>query len=178
MIPNILTTARLVLVPIFAYFIVIRQNLPAAAVIFILSGITDVADGYIARHFNMVTNFGKIYDPFVDKLMQITAIVCLTIAHIVPWWLPVIVVVKEAAMIVCGGILYLRKIVVHSNWYGKAATVIFYAIVFAFILWKDIPEVWSATLLVIMIGAVIFSAVAYLIDIIRHYDEKRISEKI
>ena len=83
------------------------------------SGVTDVVDGYIARHYNMITNFGKVYDPFVDKLMQITAIVCLALAQIIPFWIIAIVICKEAAMIIIGGILYLKKIVVHSNWYAQ-----------------------------------------------------------
>ena len=175
MIPNILTTARLVLVPIFAYFVLGAKNLPLAAVVFILSGVTDVIDGYIARRFHMITNFGKIYDPFVDKLMQITAIVCLALAEILPVWIIAIVICKEAAMIIIGGILYLKKIVVHSNWYGKAATVIFYATIFIMILWRNIPQGWTMAFLVILIISMLYSAGAYLVDTIRHYDEKRIS---
>ena len=174
MIPNLLTTARLILVPIFAYLVLGAENLAAAAVVFVLSGVTDVVDGYIARHYNMITNFGKVYDPFVDKLMQITAIVCLALAQIIPFWIIAIVICKEAAMIIIGGILYLKKIVVHSNWYGKAATVIFYAIVFVMILWRSMTPGWSMTLLIIMIAAMLCSAGAYLVDTIRHYDEKRV----
>lgn len=174
MIPNILTTARLLLVPIFVYLVLGAQNLPGAAAVFVLSGVTDVVDGYIARRFNMITNFGKIYDPFVDKLMQIAVIVSLAIARIVPYWIILVVLLKEVSMIVIGGILYLKKIVVHSNWYGKAATVIFYAIVFLMILWSDMPHVWSTVLLVIMIAAMAFSAGAYLVDTVRHYDVKRV----
>lgn len=77
-------------------------------------------------------------------------------------------------MIIIGGILYLKKIVVHSNWYGKAATVIFYAIVFVMILWRSMTPGWSMTLLIIMIAAMLCSAGAYLVDTIRHYDEKRV----
>ncbi len=176
MIPNILTTARLILVPVFAYLVLGAQNLPGAALVFVLSGITDVVDGYIARHFHMVTNFGKVYDPFVDKLMQITAVVSLALADMVPYWILLVVLCKEISMIVIGGILYLKKIVVHSNWYGKAATVIFYAIVFVIILWRNIPPAWETALLVIMIAAMAFSAGAYLIDTIRHYDDKRVAK--
>ena len=86
MIPNILTTARLILVPIFAYLVLGVENLPGAAMIFLLSGITDVVDGFIARKFNMITNFGKVYDPFVDKLMQITVLASLLCVGRVPLW--------------------------------------------------------------------------------------------
>lgn len=175
MIPNILTTARLILVPIFAYLVLGVENLPGAAMIFLLSGITDVVDGFIARKFNMITNFGKVYDPFVDKLMQITAIVCLAIAEVIPVWIILLVMVKELAMIVTGGILYLKKIVVYSNWYGKLSTVLFYAVIVVMILWKDvISENLQFGLLIIMSGGMILAATAYLIDTIRHYDEKRI----
>ncbi len=175
MIPNILTTARLILVPIFAYLILGAENLQGAAIVFVVSGLTDIVDGYIARHFNMITNFGKIYDPFVDKLMQITAIVCLALADIVPVWIIGFVVIKEVTMIVIGGILYLKKIVVYSNWYGKMSTVIFYAIVFTMIIAKDsLSGGLMTTLLVIMVVAMVSSALVYLIDTIKHLDEKRI----
>ena len=178
MIPNFLTTSRLALIPIFAYLVLGAENLPAAAIIFVISGITDVVDGYIAKHFNMVTNFGKIYDPFVDKLMQITVIICLAIANIVPLWIIAIVIFKEIAMIIIGGILYLKKIVVYSHWYGKAATVIFYAVIIIMILWKDMPLKWTTTLLVIMIAAMLLSAGAYLVDTIRNYEKKRIERRV
>ena len=174
MLPNLLTTVRLLLIPVFIYFMVINQNFPLAAAIFLVSGLTDIVDGLIARKCNMVTNFGKIYDPFVDKLMQITAIVCLAISEIVPIWVIVIVILKEATMIISGGILYLKKIVVHSNWYGKACTVLFYAIMFVFILWRDMPHTWQLGLCITMVAAMIFSALAYFVDTVRHYDEKRI----
>ena len=174
MLPNILTTIRLFLVPLFAYCMIGSHNFALAAAIFLVSGATDIVDGYIARKFHMITDFGKIYDPFVDKLMQITAIVCLAIAEIVPIWVIIIVVIKEVTMIVTGGVLYLKHIVVHSNWYGKACTVIFYAIVFVFIIWKQMPAPWQMGLCIAMIASMLFSAIAYIIDTVKHYDEKRV----
>lgn len=176
MIPNILTTARLILVPIFAYLMLGRQDMTAAAVVLILSGITDVVDGYIARRFHMVSNFGKIYDPFVDKLMQITAVVCLALAGMIPVWVLAVVITKELAMIIIGGILYLKKIVVHSRWYGKAATVVFYTIIFLLILWRNITTTWMITLVIVLVSCLLIAAIAYLVDIIKNYDKKRITE--
>lgn len=174
MIPNILTTIRLVLVPVFAYFMIYGDNMYVAAAIFVLSGITDIVDGYIARHYNMITNFGMVYDPFVDKLMQITAVVCLVIADIIPVWLLIFVIVKEVSMIITGGILYIRKIVVRSNRFGKTATVIFYAGVFSMIIWKNMPQFVMMTVIAAMIVAMAVAAVFYLIDIIKNYDSKRV----
>ena len=152
------------------------HNQVLGAGIFVLSGITDVIDGYIARHFNMITNFGMIYDPFADKLMQITAVICLVILDMIPKWLLAIVIAKELTMIVIGGILYLRKIVVRSNWYGKTATVIFYASVLCIIMWGEdrMPESVKIGLIALMIAAMIFAAVCYIVDTIRNYDEKRV----
>ena len=176
MIPNILTTVRLILVPIFAYLVLGVKNLPLAAMIFILSGITDVVDGYIARHYNMITNFGKVYDPFVDKLMQITAVICLCWVGLIPTWLILFVLFKEVAMIIIGGVLYLKKIVVYSHWYGKATTVILYAIVITVIFWQDITPLWATILFGLLILSMLFSGFAYLVDIIKHHDAKRIEE--
>lgn len=174
MIPNILTTVRLLLVPVFTYFTVFADNLPAAAIIFVLSGLTDIIDGYIARHYNMITKFGMVYDPFVDKLMQITAVVCLVIIDIIPVWLLAVVLVKEVSMIITGGILYAKKIVVSSNKFGKASTVIFYAGVLAIILWKNIPSDVMMTIFVVMIGAMALAGIIYIVDIIKNYESKRV----
>ena len=79
-------------------------------------------------------------------------------------------------MIITGGILYLRKIVVRSNWYGKAATVIFYAAVLCIILWGEdkMPPPAMYAFVAIIILAMLFAAVGYVVDTIRHYDEKRV----
>ncbi len=174
MLPNILTTVRLILVPVFAYFMLGAGEFHIAALIFILSGITDVVDGYIARHYNMITSFGKVYDPFVDKLMQITAIVCLVLVEIVPLWLLIVVCVKEISMIIAGGILYLNKIVVSSSWSGKVSTVIFYAGVLMMIVWREIPPLAETLVFAFMVAAMCLAACWYIIDTIRNYDKKRI----
>lgn len=174
MIPNILTTARLCLVPVFAYLILGTNQYHLAALVFIISGLTDIIDGYIARRYNMITNFGKIYDPFVDKLMQITSVICLVIVDIIPIWLLVIVFVKEITMILVGGILYLKKIVVSSNWSGKISTVIFYAGVLIMIIWRDIPPVCETFIFTVMIIGMLVAGSFYIIDTIKNYDKKRI----
>ena len=174
MIPNILTTVRLFLVPLFAYLMLGTQNIYAAAIVLVLSGLTDIVDGYIARHYNMISDFGKVYDPFVDKLMQITAVVCLVLREIIPVWLLLLVVIKEVTMIISGAVLYFRKIVVSSNWYGKAATVVFYAAILAMIIWKQIPDIWATVICVIIIVAMLGAGIGYFIDIIKNYEKKRV----
>ncbi|SNX55062.1 CDP-alcohol phosphatidyltransferase family protein [Thermoanaerobacterium sp. RBIITD] len=75
-IPNVLTLLRFILIPIFvySYFYITDGNI-FAAIIFIVSGITDVLDGYIARHYNQITKMGILMDPLADKLMIITVLV-------------------------------------------------------------------------------------------------------
>ena len=82
-IPNILTIIRFLLIPVIVYFIFTGQYL-LAFVFFTISGITDVADGFIARKFNLVSNFLKLMDPLADKLTQISTLASLVIVNIIP----------------------------------------------------------------------------------------------
>lgn len=142
------------------------ENIWLSAAILLLSGITDIVDGWIARHFNMITDIGKIYDPFVDKLMQITAVVCLAAIRIIPVWVIFFIIFKEVTMIITGLVLYMNKIVVHSNWYGKCATVFFYAVIFAMILIPQMSRTVKTALLISLVLVVVLAAVGYLLKII------------
>ncbi|MBQ3414984.1 MAG: CDP-diacylglycerol--glycerol-3-phosphate 3-phosphatidyltransferase [Clostridia bacterium] len=130
-IPNILTIIRFLLIPIILFYI-FTGNYLIAFVIFTISGITDIADGFIARKYNLVSNFGKLMDPLADKLTQISVLFSLTIVKIIPVWIVVIVIIKEIIMVSGASFLYGKDVVVYSRWYGKLATVLFYiAIVFS-----------------------------------------------
>lgn len=136
-IPNILTVIRFLLIPVFAHYLYI-ENFAVAVFIFVLAGITDIMDGFIARKFHLITNWGKLADPLADKLIQITALILLSIQHRIPIMILVIVAAKEIFMVI-GSILVYRKNnkVVSANWYGKMATVIlFLAIVLTLFKWQ------------------------------------------
>ncbi|MBE7032056.1 MAG: CDP-diacylglycerol--glycerol-3-phosphate 3-phosphatidyltransferase [Ruminococcaceae bacterium] len=165
MIPNILTTVRLVIIPFFAYFMLNSENFLVPLLLFVLSGVTDIVDGWIARQFNMITDVGSVYDPLVDKLMQITAVVCLSLNGTIPGWVICVVAVKELSMIAVGVVLYIKKIVVHSNWYGKAATVFFYAVMFVFIIFPAIDEAIKTVLLAALVVVMFAAAIGYLVKI-------------
>ena len=128
-IPNLLSLIRLVLVPVFA--VVFFQPWPDAhfwaAVIYLAAFLTDIADGWIARHFNQITKLGRILDPLADKLMTFTVIICITVDGIIPVWAVVIFFLKEAAMGL-GALSMYRKVddVIPSNWLGKASTGVFF----------------------------------------------------
>ena len=107
-------------------------NYILAFIFFTISGITDIADGFIARKFNLISNFGKLMDPLADKLTQISTLTSLVLTNIIPIWILIIVLLKEFIMIVGASFLYGKDVVVYSRWYGKLATVLFYvAIVFS-----------------------------------------------
>lgn len=165
MIPNILTTVRLIVIPFFVYSMMVMNNVWLSMALFLFSGITDVVDGWIARHYNMITDVGKVYDPLVDKMMQISALVCLAIKTVIPVWVLCVILLKELTMIIVGIVLYAKKIVVHSNWYGKLATVAFYAIVLALIAFPHIDYILKTILIAILVGVLLFAAFGYLFKI-------------
>lgn len=143
-IPNILTIVRFLLIP-FILLNIFTGNYILAFIFFTLSGITDIADGCIARKFNLISNFGKLMDPLADKLTQIATLASLTIVKIIPIWILAIVLLKEFIMIVGASFLYGKDVVVYSKWYGKLATVLFYvAIVFSLITKQfDLVGIWD-----------------------------------
>ncbi len=133
--PNILTTVRFALVPLFigVFFSSMENSLRYSVIIFIIAGITDVLDGYIARKYNIVTKWGQAMDPLADKLMQLTVLICFTVKRLIPVWIIIIYGIKEVSMILGGIILYTRKdkVVIPANSYGKVATVVFYIAILA-----------------------------------------------
>lgn len=110
-IPNLLSLFRLVLIPIY---IAIYLNAKSSADYYLAAGIlavsclTDLIDGKIARHFNMISSLGKILDPLADKATQFTLIICLSLKYHVLWYLIGLFVLKESFQLIAGAI-NLRK---------------------------------------------------------------------
>ena len=126
-VPNILTIIR------FIVYYITKEQYILSFIFLTISGLTDILDGFIARKFNFITNFGKLVDPLADKLTQIAILATLVILKIIPSWILFIVVLKEAIMIAGASFLYGKELVVSSKWFGKLATVLFYiAIVCSF----------------------------------------------
>ena len=164
-IPNILTILRFLFIPIILYFI-FTGNYILGIVFFTISGITDVLDGFIARKFNFISNFGKLIDPLADKLTQISVLASLVTVDIIPFWILVIVILKELLMVVGASFLYGKDVVVYSKWYGKLATVLFYLAIVISLITKQLNLIgfWSNFDLVIYCVALvctIFSLIMY-----------------
>ena len=162
-IPNYLTILRLILVPII-FILILKENYITAFIFFSIANITDILDGYIARKYNLITDWGKLMDPLADKITQISTISALIIKKIIPFWILVIITIKELTMIIVAFVLYKKEIVtVHSKWYGKAATILFFiAIVFS-LLSKTFTILSKITIYIyyIAICVTLFAAIMY-----------------
>lgn len=125
-VPNLLTILRFLLIPIIVIACV-QGDYILAIVVLTVSGITDILDGTIARKYNFISDFGKLMDPLADKATQISLLTTLFIKGVIPIWILAVVVLKEFCMVSGASFLYGKELVVSSKWYGKLATVLFYA---------------------------------------------------
>ncbi|AFK86497.1 MULTISPECIES: CDP-alcohol phosphatidyltransferase family protein [Thermoanaerobacterium] len=169
-IPNTLTLIRFVLIPVFVYsFFYINNGNIYAAVVFLISGITDVLDGYIARHYNQITKVGILMDPLADKLMIITVLLSLWAKGVIPFFIILIVIIKEVTMIIGAFILYKRRdITIPANRFGKTATLLFYvAIIFSIFDWP-----YGLTLMIIALLLALVAFFIYSIEF-RLYNKKQ-----
>jgi CDP-diacylglycerol---glycerol-3-phosphate 3-phosphatidyltransferase len=99
-IPNFLTTIRIVVVPILAWLLFREDsdsdsNRLVAGILFIIAALTDIADGTIARRWNLITNFGKIFDPIADKALIGVALVGLSYLNLLDWWFTWVILARE-----------------------------------------------------------------------------------
>lgn len=124
-VPNALTIARFILIP-FILISLIQNDYILTFIFLTLSALTDVLDGYIARKFDLISNFGKLIDPLADKATQIAILTALALKGFIPIWMIFVIFLKEFAMIAGASFLYGKELVVSSRWYGKLATVLFY----------------------------------------------------
>ena len=124
--PNKLTTFRVVLIPFFVFFAMTDVAGAAskwiALGIFIVASLTDFADGYIARKYHLVTNFGKFMDPLADKLLVSAAMICFVELQRMPAWIVLIIIARE--FIISGFRLIAAEqgVVIAAGWWGKFKT--------------------------------------------------------
>lgn len=167
-VPNVLSLFRLLLVPVIAVTYLYGKT-TWAVITLILSGVTDVVDGFVARHFNQITDLGKILDPLADKLTQITVAICLTFRNIELLPLLVICMIKELCQMV-GGLLLLGKddTIRGSKWYGKLATVLFYSVAVLLVQTiVPINDTWRMILVGLVLAAMLLAFFNYLKIFIR-----------
>ena len=143
-IPNILTYIRILLVPAFVLVYLNSRSQTGhiwAIVIVVLSALTDVVDGFIARKFNQITDLGKILDPIADKSMQFAMIFCVIVRYPIVWILFAVYAVKELISLAFSSYLFKRgKHISGANWAGKLCTVVLYAVMLALIAIPEVPD--------------------------------------
>ncbi len=162
-IPNVISMLRIALIPFILWCYCGLQNYVAAMVLIVVSGISDVVDGKIARKFNMVSNFGKFLDPVADKMTQGTLIICLISRY--KWMTALIVffILKEAIMFLAGYIVFKNTDSVNSaKWHGKLSTVVLYCVMLVLLLFTKIPEVYANVLIFICASVMAMSLWMYL----------------
>ena len=178
-IPNILSFVRLALIPLIIWLYIGEKQPVLALAVILLSGLTDIVDGFIARHFNMITDFGKMLDPVADKLTQIAILISL-VSRFPLMLLPLcIMVVKEIVSFVIRLCVFRKTEEVHSAvWHGKANTVILYAIICLHIIWIEIPPIVSTLTILFSAVFMVFSFVLYMISCLRVLTKSKQSEAL
>lgn len=163
-IPNLLSFFRIILIPIFIWSYCIKQDYTLTVILLLLSGLTDIIDGLIARTFQMISDLGKVLDPVADKLTQAAMLICL-VTRFPLMMLPLIVMVIKELYMAVSGYLIIRKtgVVLWANWHGKVATALLYGMMVLHVFWLDIPPVFSnitvfASTLMILISFALYAA--------------------
>ena len=135
-VPNILSVCRILLIPVIVISVYLNNYL-LALIVFTISSLTDIIDGYIARNFDAITNVGKLLDPLADKLTQLSMVASLVWAKVISGWILAVLLIKELIMIAGAAFLYGKSVVVYSRWYGKLATVLLYLSIVVSLLCKQ-----------------------------------------
>ncbi len=137
-VPNAMSGLRILIVPFFAV-LYLKGYVAAAVALLLLSGLTDMLDGLIARKFNQITELGKMLDPFADKLTQGVVALCIALRFPAIRPLLLLFIFKELLMLGCAVVLLKKhKRPCAAKWYGKVATVMFYVSVSVIVLMDGI----------------------------------------
>ena len=120
---NIITMVRIAMIPVFLVFATEGQEYALiSAIIFAVASLTDSLDGYIARHYNQVTDFGKLVDPLADKLLVLSALLIFVQNGVMPVWVATVIVGREFAISGLRMIAASKGIVIAAGKSGKVKT--------------------------------------------------------
>jgi cardiolipin synthase len=155
-VPNVITLVRLACLPLYLYLLFGRDDRGSAAILLGLLGATDWVDGYVARHFNQVSDLGKVLDPVADRLLFFVGIGgIIVVGGAAPAWFCWVVIAREVFVSVAVvGLALLGASRIDVTWYGKAGT---FCLMFAFPFFLAGSSSWGI--------APLFHAAAWLIGI-------------
>ncbi|MGM0445980.1 MAG: CDP-alcohol phosphatidyltransferase family protein [Bacillota bacterium] len=157
--PNMLTIVRLLLIPVYLYFF-LKGEYIISGVVFSISGLTDFFDGYLARKYNMVTELGRLLDPFADKLTLISILAVLIYMNVIPRVISITLLTREVFVLFGSGIMYVMgRDLISPTILGKASVFLLYLAIAASLL--EIKFI-DMLLYYVVIPLNIISAVDYL----------------
>jgi len=173
--PNVLSLARLAMIPLIVWLYCMREAHLLTALVLTVSALTDIADGYIARKYHLVSDLGKALDPIADKLTQAVMLICLLFRFPVLRILVILMAGKELFMGV-SGLMVLRRTgrVEGAKWHGKLNTCCLYALMVTHLLWPGIPAGISSLMTGLCAGMMLFSLFLYSLQnilLLRHEKE-------
>ena len=182
-IPNIITILRILFVP-FIVILLFHHQYIWAFLMFLLVGLSDALDGYIAKRYDCVTEFGALLDPIADKCLILSSFVMLTYQEVLPFWLAVVVVFRDALII--SGVLFvfmlLGKIELKPLWFSKLNTVFQISLIvialFQLAFFQTKTNVEQSWLYFLVAGTSIFSGIAYIWQGLKLTANREINQKV
>ena len=172
-VPNALSVLRLLLIPLFLWLILVEQADMAAVVVLAVSGITDWADGLIARTTGQITRLGRLLDPLVDRVTIAATLVGLALRDLIPWWLVGLLVAREVLLLLL--VPQLRRhglLALPVHYLGKAATFALYW-GFPFVLVGAGSATWEQVLGALGWAVVIWGTALYWYAALLYVDQMR-----
>lgn len=161
-IPNLLSSIRILLIPFFLWFYLAKDDVTVTVILLALSAVTDMLDGFIARHFNCISDLGKALDPVADKLTQLAMLFCLLFRFPRMIILIIVLCVKEVFV---GStqllVIHRTEEVLGADWHGKVTTILLYGVMLLHLLWLDLPDELSFALELLCIAMLLLSGVLY-----------------
>lgn len=164
-VPNLITGLRFLLIPLLAVLLVARRY-EAAAVVFAISAVSDLADGYIARRWNLRTRVGAIADPLADKLTMLTVAVIMAMQGLLPVWLAAAIVARDVVIMV-GALafqLLIGRVEMRPSWLSKFNTALEFCLLAALL--ADAARMievtyWLEPLFSLVLTTIVVSGVHY-----------------
>jgi CDP-diacylglycerol--glycerol-3-phosphate 3-phosphatidyltransferase len=166
--PNVLTVARILLVPVMVVALLQRTGTGdvVAAFVFWLASVTDFVDGWLARRAELISNFGKLADPIADKLLVLAALVTLVGLDRVALWVAVVVVGRELVVTLTRVFAAQQGEVIAAAWLGKVKTAFQILVILLLILITPSP-VWLDVMVYLMVAITLYSGADYFLGLRR-----------
>ena len=178
-IPNVLSFFRLCLIPIIVWLYISKEDYFWTLMALLLSGLTDVVDGIIARKCNMISDFGKAFDPIADKLTQ-AAVLCCLVVRFNYMMIPLGMLVIKEVVTGITALISIKKTeqVEGAVWHGKLTTVVLYLMMAVHLVWFNIPTTVSLIMVGVCIGIMIMSFIMYSVRDIKAIKNKPLYSEV